>query len=206
MKRLVLAFDCDDVLVHTSSVIVARYNRLYRTSFGLDAFYRKGDTWQASSHEEAIQRIDGILREGTINEIGPDEETIRAINLLANVHELHLVTGRQDYMEPATMKLLDMHFPGCFSTVEHTNYVTVPDSNYIQRTKGDVCRQIGANVLVDDHVVHGESVLAAGINEVIVFGDYPWNRSVELSKGMVRCLNWFGDHGVIGEIERIASR
>lgn len=170
MKRLVLAFDCDDVLVHTSSVIVARYNRLYRTSVGLDAFYRKGDTWQASSHEEAIQRIDGILREGTINEIGPDEETIRAINLLAN------------------------------------DYVTVPDSNYIQRTKGDVCRQIGANVLVDDHVVHGESVLAAGINEVIVFGDYPWNRSVELSKGMVRCLNWFGDHGVIGEIERIASR
>lgn len=206
MRRLVLAFDCDDVLVRTSNIIVEKYNRLYGTSVELDAFYRRGDTWQAESNDEAIRRVDAILRAGTIDEIIPDMEAVRALNHLSTAHELHLVTGRQDYMEPATLRLLDTYFPGCFTGVEHTNYITVADSGYRRRSKGEVCSQIGADVLIDDHVVHGESVLAAGVGEVIVFGDYPWNNSLELPTGMRRCLRWFGDGGVVKEIERIASR
>lgn len=206
MRRLVLAFDCDDVLVHTSSVIVDKYNKLYGTSVTLDAYYRKGDTWQSNSHEEALQRLDGILRDGVIDEVAPDTEVVRAAEQLAAIHELHLVTGRQDYMEPATLRLLHTYFPGCFTGVEHTNYVTVANSTYLRRSKGEVCSQLGADVLIDDHVDHGESVLAAGVSEVIVFGDYPWNNSFELPTGMSRCSNWFGDDGVVKEIERIASR
>lgn len=201
MRRLVLAFDCDDVLVRTSNIIVEKYNRLYGTSVELDAFYRKGDTWQAESNDEAIRRVDAILRGGTIDEIIPDMEAVSALNHLSTAHELHLVTGRQDYMEPATLRLLDTYFPGCFTSVEHTNYITVADSGYRRRSKGEVCSQIGADVLID-----GESVLAAGVGEVIVFGDYPWNNSFELPTGMSRCLSWFGDGGVVKEIERIASR
>lgn len=206
MKRLVLAFDCDDVLVQTSGVIVEKYNELYGTSVALDAYYRKGDTWQSNSHDEALLRLDGILRDGVIDEIAPDIEVVRAIEQLATIHELHLVTGRQEYMEPATIRLLDAYFPGCFTSVEHTNYVVVANSTYRRRSKGEVCKQIGANVLIDDHIVHCDSVLAAGVSEVIVFGDYPWNNSFELPTGMRRCLRWFGDGGVVKEIERIASR
>ncbi len=57
-------------------------------------------------------------------------------------------------------------------------------------------------MLIDDHIVHGESVLAAGVKEVIVWGDYPWNRADILVPGMTRSTSW---EQVLREVERVAA-
>jgi hypothetical protein len=93
--------------------------------------------------------------------------------------------------------MLDKYFPGCFTSIEHTNYFHQSKS----RSKGEVCQQIGADVLVDDHIVHGESVLSHGVERVIVFGNYPWNASDKLVQGMIRCNDW---SAVEQEIERMS--
>ncbi len=201
-KKLVIAIDCDDVLVPSAQLIVDTYNNTYDTTVTLNDFYNADSGWQAGGRDEAIRRVDAILRSGATDDITPDPETIDAIKQLASQHELHLVTGRQSYMEPATVKLTHTHFPGCFTSIEYTNYFKAADSTAWQRTKGEVCQQIGADMLIDDHIVHGESVLAAGVKEVIVWGDYPWNRADILVPGMTRSTSW---EQVLREVERVAA-
>lgn len=189
-NKLTWAFDCDDVVVPTASVLIDAYNERYNTDVGLDAFYNDENTWGAGSHAEAIQRVGLLLREGVTANARPSKETIEALSYLATMDELHMVTGRQDYLEESTHAMLTTYLPGVFSTVEHTNFYRDAGSTAISRTKGEVCAAIGADILVDDHVVHGASVLESGLKEVIVWGDYPWNRASTLVTGMVRCATW----------------
>lgn len=188
-ERLVWAIDCDDVLVPTAQAIIDKYNSVYKTSVTLEEFYSESK-WGAPTEDDAIKRVDSLLRAGVTAHLKPNPQTIDAIHRLPLLDELHLVTGRQTYMEPETQALLDQWFNGMFTSIEHTNFYSPNDSLAVKKTKGEVCASIGADVLLDDHVIHGESVLAAGVKEVIIWGNYPWNQKQKLSNGMVRCTNW----------------
>ena len=204
-ERLTWAIDCDDVVVPSADTIIRHYNAAYGTNLSIDAMYDNNNTWGAASHSEAARRVGELLRGGALDDAVPDSETIEALTRLARLDELHMVIGRQSYLEDVTYRMLDRYLPRVFQSVEHTNYYAGEEgSGLIARTKGEVCAAIGADVLLDDLVVHGESVLVYGVKEVLVWGDYPWNRTQRLGAGMVRCTSW-GE--VFRERERIlASR
>lgn len=204
-RRLVIAIDCDDVLVHTLQATVSDYNKRFGTNLQLSDMYQPARlaTWGTDDDDEAMARVTDYIKSDDFAQIKPYDEAIRSVKLLAEQHELHLVTGRSDFLESVTMNMLDTYFPGCFQSVEHTNYIVMSTSTAKTRTKGEVCAQIGADILIDDHITHGESVIAAGVKRVIVFGDYPWNQHDALPRGMVRCVNW---SETLAEIEQVASR
>lgn len=205
MKKLVIAVDCDDVLVPTAEAIVKDYNSRYATNVELRHMYQPAsiDTWGTDSDDEAIKRVNGFLRSEAHAQIKPLPEAVEAIRALSKVHELHLITGRASFLEAVTAQMIDTYFRGCFSSVEHTNYIiTSDDKAAVRRTKGEVCRNIGADILIDDHIHHGVSVLEAGLEEVIIFGDYPWSQGQALVDGMVRCGSW---EETLVEIEKVAT-
>lgn len=199
MRRLVIAIDCDDVLVPTAHWIVDTYNATYGTSIDVKDFYTNDlAIWETTTHEEASARVGALLKTPEYAMVEPFSDAVSVIQRLAKEHELHLVTGRAKYLEPVTHAMLEGKFPGCFVSVEHTGYFEGE-----KRGKGEVCAQLNADILVDDHVVHLQDVLAAGLKEVILFGDYPWNQAAEnLPVGAKRCMDWFE---VEKEVERIAS-
>ena len=202
LRRLTLAIDCDDVIVPTSHVILDAYNRQYATAVGYEHFY-SDLLWGASTAEEAQMRVDELLHQGITANIAPSEDAIEYIRRLHDDgHELHVVTGRHSYQEAETIRMLDRYFSGLFSSVEHTNMYASGSSLHLRRSKGVVCAAIGADVLIDDHVHHGREVLKHGLDEVIVFGDYPWNTTERLEQGMARCANWASTYM---EVSRIAS-
>lgn len=202
-ERLVWAIDCDDVLVPTAEHILDGYNRTYGTKVTLDDYYViNTDAWGVDTDEEAIRRVHRLLKSGVTRQAVPNQDTIEAVMRLASMDELHLVTGRSSFLEDETHALLDTYFSGAFSSVEHTNYIDTSDSGAPRRSKGEVCRAVNADILVDDHIVHGASVLESGLKEVIVWGDYPWNRAESLEQGMVRCVTWCE---VFRERERILA-
>lgn len=200
--RLVWAIDCDDVVVPTAQALIDAYNERYGLRVPLEAFNSGDDPslWGVSSPREARQRVNRLLEEGIAFDIAPTGETIEALTRLAAVDELHMVTGRLSSFEEATLRMLDTHLPGVFRTVEHTNFFNDEGSGLISRTKGEVCAAIGADVLIDDHMAHAQSVLDYGLKEVIVWGNYPWNRTQKLGGGIVRCVAW---EEVFRERERI---
>lgn len=199
MRRLVIAVDCDDVLVPTLERTVDYYNRQHGTKVQLKDFYTpvSMEIWGTDSEQVSVDRVGEFIRSDEFAQIPPMVGTIKSVAKLATQHELHLVTGRASDLEPVTVAMLDAYFPGCFTSIEHTNYFHQSKS----RSKGEVCQQIGADVLIDDYIVHGESVLSHGVERVIVFGSYPWNASDTLIEGMVRCNDW---NAVEAEIERLS--
>jgi hypothetical protein len=59
----------------------------------------------------------------------------------------------------------------------------------IHQTKGELLKSLGAQYHIDDQPKHCISALQQGI-QPLLFGDYSWNRSVELPEGIVRVKNW----------------
>ncbi len=201
VKRLVIAIDCDDVLVDTTHDLIQFYNKKYNTELNETDIYTDvpSERFKVGTLREAIERFNERLMMEEYYAIAPSQHTIDAVKRLAAHHELHLVTGRQERLEEATMAMVSTYFPGCFASVEHTNYITA-DKHAKKRAKGEVCRAIGADVMIDDYIEHVRNVVEAGIPHAIVFGDFDWGKRGPLPKNTVRCATW---HDVEVEIERI---
>jgi 5'(3')-deoxyribonucleotidase len=193
-RRLTIAIDCDDVLVPTARHIIDDYNERFGTQVGFEHFYDMTDAtldvWGVESREEAVKRVADFLYSDKHSKIKPDSEAILAIKKLAVEHELHLVSGRIDALKPVTEQMLKKYFPNCFRTVEHTNFIAQKETKLVSRSKGDICRVIGADILIDDHPHHAESALAANVSKVILFGEYAWNRLDVMPQRVVHCKDW----------------
>lgn len=186
MRKEVIAVDLDDVVVETAQLVVDYVNNKYGTHVHLRDFYsRDPDVWETKDTETAVARIYELLESDEYFESPPIQEAIAAIRSLKLNHTLLIVTGRPDFMELATRKWLKNHLPDIFEDVVFTNYF----SDDKARSKGDVCRELGATFLIDDHLDHCFSALEQGITPLL-FGNYPWNAAKTLPAGIVRVDNW----------------
>jgi 5'(3')-deoxyribonucleotidase len=202
-KRLVIAIDCDDVLIPTSLVTVDYYNQKYGTNLQPADFYGSvtKDTWGTDDDDVAVGRVNEYTQ-SEFAQLASYPEAVLAVKTLALKHELHLVSGRSGSLESVTKKMVAEYFPGCFKSIEHTNYMVLSTSIHKRRTKGEVCLQLGADLLIDDHIAHGENVIKDGVKRVILFGDYPWNQHEVLLNGIIHCVDW---DSTVREIDKIAQ-
>jgi hypothetical protein len=76
--------------------------------------------------------------------------------------------------------MLDEYFASCFTRVEHVGQT---------KTKGEVCREINADVLVDDNIKHLHSALEYGVGSAVWFGNYAWQEDAAPSD-IIRCKDW----------------
>jgi 5'(3')-deoxyribonucleotidase len=186
MKRQTIAVDCDDVLVETAPLILAHYNKMYGTHLELkDMYSRDLRVWDVPDAATAIARVEEYLKTDEYRRALPLREAIDVTKQLARYHELHIVTGRTEYLAVATQDMLDQYFPGIFQSIEYTGFFGDKACS-----KADVCRHLGADLLIDDHLHHAEAVANVGIG-VLLFGDYPWNRADKLPANMRRVKDWY---------------
>ncbi len=185
MQKRIIAIDCDDVIVATAPAILEFYNEKYNTKLELKNFYSNDLTlWGADDPKTAMERVDEFLKTPEYQLLEPFKEAVEVIHQLKNYHELHIVTGRNDFLQKATQDMLDAFFPDVFASVEYTNFFTDKP-----RSKSDVCVQLHADLLIDDHLHHASVVAECG-TEVFLFGEYPWNQSDSLPERVTRVSGW----------------
>lgn len=194
-RKLVIAFDCDDVLVPTSYKLLEAYNIEHGTQVDLRYLYEEHVSWGVSK-SEAVERVLDLHRRRVVAGAVPMSEVIDEVNRLANAgHELHVITGRHEFQFEDTMLQLNTYFPGVFKTVEFTSYF-----GHSARGKGDVCRQLGVDIFIDDHIYHCNRVAQAGV-ATILYGNYPWNSACSsLADGIRRAQTM---REVRKEVERV---
>lgn len=196
MRRLVIAVDCDDVLVRTTPFFVETYNRLYGTNATLEQAHDSSfEIWQADEELQLERWADMIHADG-YRELGIDPTEATVLRELAKHHELHLVTARKEHEREFTQELLDRELPGVFTSMEFVGWYG---------SKGEVCRRIGADVLIDDNARHLHDALATGLpaGGALLFGDYPWNVDSSTHDDLVHCLDW---PSVQKTIDQLASK
>lgn len=109
--------------------------------------------------------------------------------LKAAGHELHVVTSRQHFLEDATRAWLEERFgKGCFESVRFGNHWGTEGRKV---GKPELCRSIGARVIIDDSIDYCRGCAEDGM-EAVLFGHYAWNKTedADLPEGVVRCGSW----------------
>ena len=182
MARLVIAIDCDDVLVPGTEHTVMMYNRRWGTRVSLDQAHNANAVEWATDKEDIRRRIDDIYLSDEYAKMEPYREAVEAVNRLARNYELHMVTARPESIKNVTERMVEKYFPGCFSSVRHVGFYG---------SKGDICEAVKAGILVDDNLRHLINAKECGVETLIWFGNYPWQTEApEQELVAARCYDW----------------
>ena len=183
MRRLVIAVDCDDVLVATTPFFVDTYNRQYGTQVTLTDAHSADDAVWGAPQDVVNERIAKIMTTKEYAELGPTQDEVGILTELSKHHELHLVTARRPEEKVLTQSMLDRDLPGVFSSKEFVGWAG---------SKGDVCKRIGADMLIDDNARHLHGAIQQGLpkNGAILFGAYDWNSASSSHEDLTHCTTW----------------
>ena len=183
MRRLVIAVDCDDVLVSTTPFLVDAYNKTYGTNATLaQARDASASVW-LDPEEKVIEQWAALCETEEYKQLGPDAQEALILKELAKHHELHLITARKPAERAFTQEMLHRELEGVFTSMEFVGWTG---------SKGEVCRRIGADILIDDNAGHLHDAIQNGMPKegAILFGDYPWNKADNSHEDLTHCFDW----------------
>lgn len=182
----VLAIDLDEVLGQFVVAICLWHNRRFNTSLISSDFvsYHFAAVTGWGSDAQAAGKVREFLSgpAGDTGIEGPAPEFLAvqpvagahaALSALQHLFDLVVVTARSEDIGVVTREWLAAHFPGIFSRIILCNAYG-SDGHHVRRSKGDVCKEIGAVALVDDNVGYCLDA-ARAVPLAFLFGDYAWN-------------------------------
>jgi len=102
----------------------------------------------------------------------PIPHAFATLQKLKEDYDLHIVTSRQFAIQDLTLQWVEQHFPGIFSEVHFGNHYSREGK---VRSKPEICRDIGAVLLIDDSLQYAMHCYKAEI-PVLLFGEYAWNQ------------------------------
>jgi uncharacterized HAD superfamily protein len=186
-----IAVDIDDVLSATVEGLVAFSNQRWNMQLKPEDYTEELAVFWGVSLDEALKRVEQMLVSGLVSRHRHFEDAVPVLNKLKARYELVAVTSRRSVLKPETDEWLERHFGGLFAAV---HYAGIWDGPYeveaaLKRTKAELCRELGADYLIDDQLKHCEGAAAAGL-QALLFGHYHWNRKEALPAGIVRVRNW----------------
>lgn len=191
MKKLVIAVDCDDVLVRSTPFFVETYNQIYGTNVTLDTAHDNAAAWGVDNTTVAA-RLAELMETQAYKNLSPSNEEVTILNALSKDHELHVITARRPHERDLTQLMLDTYLPGVFRSLELVGFTG---------SKGEIIKSIHADVLIDDNLRHLNDAVKHGLPKegAILFGDYAWS-TPELTP-FVHCYEW---SDIAREINRLA--
>ncbi|HCR41835.1 TPA: hypothetical protein DIV45_00450 [Patescibacteria group bacterium] len=182
-----IAVDLDDMLCSFIAEFLKWYNPQHGANWQFeDVVDYHWSNFMHITAEQAIQDVhDFFLTSGFANlPVMPGAQEF--IRKLAKEHELYIVTARQHVAEATTYTWLEQNFSGVFRGVLFANHYSADGSPSL--TKGELCQQVGCELIIDDDGRHLGSLLAHNIKAVLI--DKPWNKNDILPAEVIRAYNW----------------
>lgn len=188
MSKEVLALDKDEVIFPFVREFSAWHNDVFGSSLKEEDFYTyEFEHILGVSISETVARVHRFLEQGRGHkEVSPIEQSVEAVTRLTSRFDVHIVTARHPSFERVTKTYLEEHFGGLITNLTMVGHVATME---VLRLKAEVCEEIGAVALIDDSPWHLNQCVDRGIKGVL-FGDYGWNRQVEVNPGIIRCSDW----------------
>lgn len=182
-----IAVDLDDVLASFIAEFLKWYNPQYGTNWEFsDVVDYHWPNFMHITVEQAIKDVHAFFLSEEFANLPLMPGAKEWISQLATEHELYIVTARQNAAKETTHNWLDENFPDVFCEVLFANHYSADGSPAF--TKGELCQQVGCELLIDDDGRHIDSLLQVGIKVVLM--DKPWNKNDQLPAGVTRAYNW----------------
>ncbi|HUC89227.1 MAG TPA: hypothetical protein VMR45_00315 [Patescibacteria group bacterium] len=194
MRRQIIAVDIDDVLSASAEGFAVFSNKRWNHNIKPDDYLEDwAEVWQVSA-DEARVRAEEFHKSGIVSEFRHFEHAVPVLSKLDKKYDIVVVTSRRLSIKPETERWIERYFPNifkdiCYAGIWDGDQDDTQVSARLKRTKTDACRAIGVNFLIDDQTKHCISAARAGI-EALSFGDYRWNRGIELPEGVTPVRDW----------------
>lgn len=177
-----IAVDLDEVLAKTTLAIADFHNDTYGTTLAMDDFisYDYTKIW-GGTREESIAKWRLFFDSPYFLKVEPVEGSLETLKLLKSRRfSLVIVTARQQFVADLTKKFVDRHYPGIFESIYFANHFLTEEEKltFISKPKSVICRDVHAQLLIDDSLENATEVANAGI-PVLLFdlnGSYKWNK------------------------------
>lgn len=182
----VLAVDIDDVLIPFAPSFIERYNQKHDTNYTHDdysSYFFVKDIYGVETEDEAERYITEYLQWAMANNTPLKSEAVEAIRKLEDHYDIYVITSRHPENYEATKNWLQKQLPDVFKDV---HFIRAREE---KTSKAQICAEIGANVLIDDHPDHLKDCAKYGVKGLL-FGDYRWNRDIALPANVQRVQDW----------------
>jgi 5'(3')-deoxyribonucleotidase len=191
-NRELIAVDADEVLASLVDVVNEFNNAIYGTHLTREDYkvpgLQRGYFAQVLgvTDEEMSERLRRLHREGWADDQKVMDGAEEATTELRRDYDLAIVTNRSPLSLDRTYEWVDRHLPNTFRDIHFT--ALWRDDGELA-TKAEVCRDIGADYLIDDYVEHCNPAAEASI-QPLLFGEYGWNIGEDLHPKVVRVAGW----------------
>ena len=190
-SRPIIAIDIDDVV--SDSLEATRLWANAKASIDLqpDHYQVDEDYWQYYNRIWLTHGAGEVLNyDEFLEELVEDQAHIPvlagaafAIVELMKTYDVVFVTARRPELKTSTQKWLN----NTFGQEVQLFFSSNPFSPEKARTKGEICKELGAWLLIDDNADNCRSVIDNGL-EAILFGTYGWQRNIP--EQVIRCNDW----------------
>lgn len=185
-KKPVIAVDIDEVTADFISYFVYFHNLMYKTRIKKNqvSSYYLYQTFNTDKKEMGI-RFAEFQSLRLLERLEPAKGAINGINQLVKAgFSPHFVTARPQTIKKETQDWIKKHF----KNIELPIHYTHQGFGKPELRKSEVCKKIGAKILIDDHI---ENALDCAENGIKVFLlNAPWNRTSSLPPNIIRVESW----------------
>jgi len=184
-KLKVLGFDLDDVLLNFNDALCIYHNSMFGTTYGRsDVTVNEIEKIWGCTPEEATKRIVSFYESPGHLNAEPVQGSIIGIEKLRLNNDLYIITSKPENLRQITIDWLEKYFPNTFKEIYFTSKVR-GDKN--KRSKGEICKEIGIELFIDDSIENANSIVSTGI-PVLIY-DTPWNQG-ELNANIRIVYSW----------------
>ncbi len=188
MTKPIIAIDIDDVIADSTETLRVRVNK--RTGAQLGPEHYKVPNQGYWGYYERIWKSHGIdINYSDLEkEMEEDQSHVPllagaafALGELSKKYQWIIITSRPHTWEPKTKEWLKTQLGDIFVSIHFT------EKDDEKKSKGQLCKELGAEWLIDDNIEHCQSAKNEGIKAVL-FGDYGWHH--EAPADLVKCKDW----------------
>lgn len=180
-----IAIDVDDTLADHAEAFVAWSNEKYGTLLTVEDYHDHWSLLWSVDHDETARRAEIFHQTGAHRRFVVKADSVEVLRRLSKRYRLVVVTARRQLVVQDSLEWIQEYYEGIFSDVR---FVPIWEADNTV-TKADICRELGAQYLIDDLMRHCSLAAEAGIT-ALLFGDYAWNRHEQLPPDITRVRDW----------------
>ena len=179
-----IAVDLDDTLADSLTSFIEFYNKNYKPKIKYEDFiaYTLNEIIGISKEEEnkILEQFDNSKY---CDEVKPIKGAVEAIKKIIKKHEIVVITQRLKRFETKTRLWLAKYFPEIKDVFFIRN-----EYHKLVKSKAEICKEIGADILIDDAISNVVACEKAGIKVIVI--NYPWNQNKIFGKLVRRVKSW----------------
>lgn len=191
VKPIVIGIDIDDTVALSAPMVIAHSNKVWGTTLTVDDYHEDWAKMWGVDYDEVSRRANEYFASGILRRYEAMPSAEKVLTVLKEKYSLLSVTSRNKNTTNDTISWIGDKYCGIFddNRIFFMGAWDVINEESVLQTKGQKCKELGVDILIDDQLKHCLSAAELGI-KALLFGDYSWNQVDNLPPNVTRVRNW----------------